>query len=111
MTQIDNLLTNNRLQVFKGKNSVIAILIFIILLLAFPYAASLFEKPEANNIPVLSLDKYEIGYLIESNDFMLYDRNTKSIAYFLKDSLCKIIHFQIMKIEHNEYLETTKEKK
>lgn len=110
------LLIIERLFMQKGKNSIIIVLILIILILLFPYAASLFEgnNKTTNNIKTLSLDDYQVGYMIETGDFMLWNRKSNTIDYCIKDSLSKTIHLQSMKIDqmnYNQYFEKTKKEK
>jgi len=100
----------------KGKNSIIVVLILIILILLFPYAASLFEGNDktTNNTKILSLDDYQVGYMIETGDFMLLNRKSNTIDYYVLDSLSKTIHLQIMKIDqlnYNQYFDKTKKEK
>ena len=100
----------------KGKNSIIIVLILIILILLFPYAASLIEGNDktTNNIKTLTLDDYQIGYMIETGDFMLWNRKSNTIDYCITDSVSKTIHLQIMKIDqmnYNQYFEKTKKEK
>jgi len=67
-----------------------------------------------NKMTTLSLDNYQVGYMIESGDFMLWNRKTNTIDYCIKDSLSKTIYLQIMKVDqlnYNQYFEKSKEKK
>jgi len=99
---------NKRLLMLKGKNGIIAILILLVLLLAIPYVAPLFEKQDAiKNIPILSLEQYEIGYLIESDDIILLNRDTRIIDFFIDSSLS----IEIIRMPQKNYEKSMGEKK
>ncbi|GJQ43920.1 MAG: hypothetical protein JETCAE03_34180 [Ignavibacteriaceae bacterium] len=95
--------TIKRLYMQKGKNTIIIFLLIVIAFLLFPYAASLIEGNEQIKMKTLSLDDYEVGQMIETGDFMLWNRKTNEIDYCVKDSLSKVFHFQIMKTEQKNY--------
>jgi len=104
MQQEQNVTLTKRL-FMQTKNGIIVVLLVIILVLLFPLAASLFEgnnKPE-HAVKVLSLDDYEVGYMLETGDFLLLNRKSNRIDYCIKDSLNKTIHLQNMKVEQMEY--------
>jgi len=105
MLQEKNVTSIKRFFMQKAKNSIIVFLSLIILVLLFPYAASLFEgnNKEGHKITVLSLDDYEVGTMIETGDFLLLNRKSNTIDYCIKDSLNRVMHLQTVKNEQTQY--------
>jgi len=92
---------------------VIAIVCALILLISYTYHLYLVDLESKNATITLSLADYQVGQLIESGDFILWNRKTGHIDYCIKDTLNRAMHFQTMKIDqmkYDQYFNKTKEK-
>jgi len=90
------------------------VLLGLIIMAAMNIGALVDTARESSKMTTLSLDNYQVGYMIESGDFMLWNRKTNTIDYCIKDSLSKTIYLQIMKVDqlnYSQYFEKPKEKK
>lgn len=69
------------------------------------------QQSKESKLPVtLSLEKYEVAALLESNNFGLLNKSTMQIDYVVKDSLLQVIYMFYATQHQDSYVKSINKK-